>query len=333
MIYGVWTSVAETIFEAVDAEVGTQTTTARLAPYVNEAVNINGDGGNFIIEWPVTLSEFWYAFDVFATTWDGAATAGNLFYLLGGAFKEPIMAVNNTASGIPTLYLFDGSSFGSSIATSGVSIPNDTRIRLDIHVKMHDTLGVIEVYKDQELMMSFSGDTNLMSHITGVGAARHFNPRSASTYTYAHSGMILADEDTRGMILHEAVATAAGATSSWTGSYTGIAETGIDDTDIISSNAANQVGTFVMEDVHADLAYYEPVAVVLTARAQRGSGPQTIQGVARIGSTDYTQALEGTIINLTYSGHCVVFDESPATTDPWTLSEIAAAEFGLKSIA
>jgi hypothetical protein len=71
------------------------------------------------------------------------------------------------------------------------------------------------------------------------------------------------------------------------------------------------------------------VQVNLVVRSD-GAGAETVAPVVRIGSTDYDGTAVG--ISTSYGVKTQIYEESPDTTDPWTVSEVDGAEFGIKLV-
>jgi hypothetical protein len=163
-----------------------------------------------------------------------------------------------------------------------------------------------------------------LGHITGITGAQ-FN----ANYAMHWSQVIVATEPTIGWRLITRYPSGAGATSSWTGTYTDIDEISYSDADFINSGTADQVSTFAQTG--PTLTGYTVRAVGVYARARRGAGgPQNLQLALRASGTDYFSGSKALGIGYTPQGH--VWETNPATSAAWVNTAIDALQPGVKSI-
>lgn len=101
-----------------------------------------------------------------------------------------------------------------------------------------------------------------------------------------------------------------------------------DDTTYVASSTAGQIDTYAMDDLPAGTVF--AVQTVIRARKDDG-GVRQIAPVFRIGSTDYIGATVS--IGDSYQWYTQIYETSPATSAAWTVSEINAAEAGVKLIS
>ena len=136
-----------------------------------------------------------------------------------------------------------------------------------------------------------------------------------------------------------AVPTADGADLQWTPS-TGTAHYAVvdeptpnGDTDYISSAAAGQSDTFTFPALTMPTGYgiVRALQVMVYAKSPVG-GVDKIVGLSRIAGVDYPSTPE-LLVQAVYTGLPALYEVNPATGNPWTLSEINAAEFGLQRTA
>lgn len=197
-----------------------------------------------------------------------------------------------------------------------------------LRIKMHATLGVFGRYHNTVLDGQLSGNT-----ILTAGTAINRIEIALGIGQTTFSEIIIADEDTRGMRLQRCEPTSNGANTAWTGVFSDVDETGITDSDLISSASANQIETYGCGDIHSSMSAFAVKAVAVSARARKGgTGPQNLQAATRIGATNYfTSNLSA--LNTAFAAVQGIWAVSPATGIAWTQAEVNAAEFGLKSIA
>lgn len=209
-----------------------------------------------------------------------------------------------------------------------------SRVTIDIHCKINDSGGEFSLYVDTVLKATMTGDTNVFSG-SEVSYVEMAPTHSANATNQGWSQFIVSTDDTRQMRLATLRPDGAGATSDWAGTYADVDDVGFyTDSDYLTSNTANQVDTLTLTNLSTLAQTLEPLAVVVTGRARRGtSGPQNVQLGLHVGSTDYFAANEPSLgssfNNLTQR----IWDQNPDTTADWTVSDIQSLQAGVKSIA
>lgn len=306
------------------------TTAAYIAAYAKEGVSISDPASFIRFPFPA-LSEGWIQYHFRAGVWgtSGSGLPGELFALSATEGSQPLFQLDFDGPTEASLEYWNGTAFVEAHMLANPFVDN-TRYKIDINFKLHETTGFLRVYVNDALIWEYTGDT-IFTAATTLGSIDLASPNLSGSLIA--SALIIADEDTRSMIFHQGQATADGANTAWTGTYTDVTELDRDDTDLIESGTADQLETFVMDDVNAALADYVPRAVVLSTRARRGvSGPQNLQGVVRQSGVDYpTASISG--LNTAYGTRQAVMAVNPATSAAWTIAEVNAAEFGVKSVA
>jgi hypothetical protein len=307
------------------------TTAAKIAPYAKEGVSITGDTSYARILFPSALAEGWFQFYVNINATVAGSTTGQMFRLKSGETGQTLFQLDFDAAAGNSLEYWNGSAF---VEVSETTTFNIARFKIDVQFKMDNSAGYFRVYVNDTLIHELTGDT-IFTAATTLDTLELACPNNVGLGNgqYDFSGFILADEDTRSMIFHQGQATADGANTAWTGVYTDVTKLDRNDSTFIESGTAAQLETYVMDDVHTDLAAYVPRAVVLSTRTRRGAtGPQNMQGVVRQGGSDFTTSnISG--INTAYGTRQAVMNTNPATGAAWTIAEVNAAEFGVKAIA
>jgi hypothetical protein len=211
---------------------------------------------------------------------------------------------------------------GTSFATAG------TLQTIDIHLTADSASGVFDIYfsgtKRSENAVDFSA-------IGGVAKIRSYGANRVGGDNTTISQCVVSTESTIGGRLMTVAVSSAGSTAQWTGAYTGVDEVAYSDSDFMFSDTANQVQLFAGTPVNA-LTGYSVAAVVVTARANTsGTGPTQIQGAVKSGSTTYFSS--SSTLDAGYGAFCWIWETDPATTLDWTVTDAAAIQFGVKSIA
>lgn len=239
-----------------------------------------------------------------------------------------------------TLEFLDATGAAYTVVDAPFNVVIDIVHTFDLHVKLHGSTGVIELYMDGNLVADFSGNTapsaaaadgmsilNLrQSFATGSGLIN---------YCTIYSEVIVADENTLDWRLAELLPTGAGASSGWTGAYTDVDDVtppSTGDLDLITAASNNLTSTYVMGDISGSISGMSIVAVGVVARARKGTtGPQHLRGVVRISGTDYETSDISPEISLAPAR--MIWNTNPATSGAWSISAVNGAEFGMKATA
>lgn len=323
-IINAWTSPAD--FDTVGGFT-VITSAAQIAPYAKEGTWVSSTLGIARVTFSA-LSSLWLQFYFYSDIFGGAT--GDIVNIKDTETGTILFQIGSTSSGsLLTLRYWNGSSFVSVAVASRVH-SNNTRYKFDINLVISDTVGIFNIYLNDVLVLSYTGDTKWTSATT-VSCIEFLNGYTSS-FWYNYSGVILADEDTRALVFHQEQPTANGANTAWTGGYTDVAKLTRNDSTFIESGTANQVETYTSGDVNSALNSHTVKAVVLALRARKGStGPQNLQGAVRQSGADYFSSNVGAL-SAAFASKNAVMLVNPATSATWTISEINAAEFGVKSI-
>jgi len=208
---------------------------------------------------------------------------------------------------------------------------------IELKVKIDDSTGFVIVKKNEIEIVNISNvDTK--------------NTANASANTISFSGMsnVCFDDiyicDTSGSFNNNFLGdirvcsllpNGAGASIQWTPSaganYECVDESPAnDDTDYVSSATANQIDTYAYADLPAFTGDVKGVQVLICARKD-DAGARQIAVVARPGITNHAGAAKD--VSDSYLYHRQIWENNPDTTNPWTINEVNAAEFGVKLVS
>ena len=252
-----------------------------------------------------------------------------ILYDTGYSATQGLFALAQTGSntGVYRVNYWNGSAW-TAVSGETFSLDNGILYRLDWHVKIANAGGVIEFYINGALVTTGSiDDTRITDTVTGIDKVR-FGIFASSPNLCYWSAMLFADEDTRAMFMAQRLPTGNGANTAWTGAFGDVDEPGITDTDFISSTTAGAKETFTHAALPAAWATgfsVEAVAVSYRVSAGQNSGV-VVKDLQRIGGTDYVGTSLGNNAQITPVQK--VYNQSPATSADWTMSE-AASEFGV----
>ena len=203
--------------------------------------------------------------------------------------------------------------------------------RIDIHIKRDDAAGAAEIYVGGALQWSFTGDTNLFA-AAGINRIQWTQIGRVPASTYI-SAIIVANEDTRAMVMAQSKPSAAGGVQQWAGVAANLNETDQDDNTQITETTVGDISTFTKAAIPTALNVLTPQAVVLSVRGQVSD--DTLYDIApmmRIGGVNYQVATD-----LNHSPGCknkqVVVALNPATSAAWTFAAADGAEIGVKLVS
>jgi hypothetical protein len=231
------------------------------------------------------------------------------------------------------------------VATASAGIAREEWACLRIRHLIHGSTGVLQVMRDGNVLLDFSGDTHATGLVDiasyGIGwIARTGNGSTGDQYIAWDD---LADNDTSGDVENGLPADGAvlllkpngnGASSQLVGSdgnqvdnYALVDEVPPDSADYVASSTPDQQDTYALEDVPAPynaVRLVQPVSYAALATAGTGA----LRNVVRSGGTDYADAAD-TALGTTYGfvkGDALYTD--PADDAPWTVAKVDALEAG-----
>lgn len=288
---------------------------------VKEGISIGNWASSSKIQIPPT-TDIWFGFHSrFGTVDTNGGPVGTRVRRAGGG---GLMGVRPTSDTVMTAWVDNGA---GAFLNLGTFSPTALGVsRFDIHFKYHATDGELAVYQNGVELYKFNGQTDYFGGIHSFVDVLLGGWRDTSN---EYSAMIIADEDTRPLLCHQVLPNSNGAAQEWTGGYANIDETGINDSDNIVSGAINQKSLFGFQAQGAATTGRSVETVILSARGL-GPGPQAIRGVARYLTTE-AETLSETDVLIGYSGLQYKYPLNPVTGEAWTLAEINAAQFGVRS--
>lgn len=312
------------IADGITGVVGTPSQSSTIASVIPTALVKEGVSiGNFNSSSKLNIppaTDIWFGFHSRMTTvTNNGSPPGTRVRSAGGV---SLMGVRPISTSAMQAFVADTV---STVTQVGTFLPvNSGLSRYDIHFKLHASDGELAVYQNGNELFKFNGQTDYLGLSFAdilLGGWRDSNSE--------YSAMIVADEDTRPLLMHQVLPNANGGVQQWTGDYTAIDEIGFNDADALVSGNVNQKSLFGFPAQGAATAGRSVESVILSLRGM-GAGTQAIRGVARPLSTDFEKLSETDVLP-NYSGLQYRFPVNPATGEPWTLAEINAAQFGVRS--
>jgi len=200
---------------------------------------------------------------------------------------------------------------------------------LDIHIVSNTSSGSVNLYMSGTLRIT--APVNL-STLTGITKVRSWGATRGIQVTISYSQFILATVSTIGMRVGTIYMSGQGATHTFdTGGYANVDELAYSDADFDQSGTAGQVELFTGTSVF-NMTGYTPRAIALTARAKTdGTAPTKFRFQLRCGGVTYDNGADLSL-DFGYGNFCAVWETNPATGLPFTSTDIAGLQFGLKSV-
>lgn len=248
------------------------------------------------------------------------ATEGPLASFYAGATEVFRIKATTTTLRMAALQAGVLTNIGTGVTWAGSAGPET----IDLYIDGNDASGTAKLYLAGTLQETVSAVD--LGDVTGITHVRFYG---YDTKQHHVSQVIIADEPTIGWRLLTRYPNAAGATSSWTGSYTDVDEIVYSDADFINSATNGQVSTF--GQTGPAISGYTVRAVGVYARAKCGaSGPVNLQLALRVSGTDYFSASKA--LDVGYSAYGNIWETNPATAAAWLSAAIDAVQPGVKAI-
>lgn len=233
-----------------------------------------------------------------------------------------------------TGYLYGDTTLTSTSFNSMRTTLNGAKNEYDLALTVNSTETAVKVYQNDQLIISLTTPNTLGN----VGKPNYtvlgMNDMAGTVYTKpSMSQLIWADENTRRMKLAELSMDTAGTQthSDWTGTRTDLFDNN-DDTFIFSDSGFSDKFTSTLAAFEGTQTGYDIQTVNLTSRAWMSVGSEitNFRHMTRVGSTDYDGSVSHVVSEDNRAAFQTNFSTNPATGLPWTYSEVAAAEFGVK---
>jgi len=311
-----------------DTVVGVSTVTNNIAEYCSEGFRTSHASLTSNLEWTSDETEVWFTWYYYSN--EASAISGTYMQFLDEN-DNPIIRLwkeNGVANGLHFQY-WDGSAWNDIAADFNENV--DVARRLDFGVVMNGTTGAVYMYKDRGLYASQENFDTTNSAARSFCKKIEIGGNQNSGYVY-YSGLVAANENTLNFFYVQTKPAADGNYTDWNGDYTDIDEVGMDDTDVLYAQTNGAQSTFTqtsLDPSFTDTAW-DIKALGTSAQVFNGSvrALPNIQMLTRSGTTDATGDLES--ITVAKKGVKHLFDVDPATGVEWTVTDVAAAETGVK---
>ncbi len=223
------------------------------------------------------------------------------------------------------LWKYSGGAWTQLAAETGNSLPASSIFAIDVNVQNFGSAATVYVYINGTLVITYAGSTAVtgvsnLDCVCLIGNGVEFNC----------SEIIVTDTlDTRAMSVLTAAPNAAGDTNNWTGTYTNINPTTINDSSVISVDTTG--ADFQANVIDLPAGTFSVPAVKVSARAEVTSGavPTGIKLGVRISSVNYLDTAH-TLTNA-FAPYERLMTTNPATSAAWAQSDIDPLQLALES--
>ena len=224
---------------------------------------------------------------------------------------------------------------GGVLTNSGVDIiwgGNARFVIMDIHITTNATSGSYEIYQDNVIVWSVTNiDTgNLPIDRIEYGTSSLGGTNAAARYGYSEFFCGIGNSPTVGKRAFNTFMTGNSTVdTAWTGDYTAIDDplSSGDGSFVYTSGIGNRIG-FTTPALPTASASIE--AIGITSISMIGSAsPRNYQHYIKLSGTNYDQALVSPSGVL--ASHSSIMTSNPATSNPWTISDLNTVEYGFIS--
>lgn len=323
---------ADSVVTSIGTLLHDAVTTSRDTAYTNVQLYAQYGAREFYVPFNAALSEVWIHF-TWATALDNSALTNAVFSMRNGSSLEYRLAGNGVGSS--GVWNFQKTTDGTTWTTlftiaNAASTPQVGNV-FDFHIKPHATTGFVHVYNAGMLVAAYDGNTSAQTNlIDRLHLDGHYNGGQN-----AFTEFIVADVPTIAWRLQALSPNAAGTYSEWTGSYTDVSETILNDTTFIVSNVVNnRFLANTVDPTTTTLGSREVKAVVTATRIMRSADatPADAQHLVRTNGGDYVSANLGLAADGAIRTKITVWETNPSTSVKWTLAEGAALQVGVKAV-
>jgi hypothetical protein len=201
--------------------------------------------------------------------------------------------------------------------------------RFDLFVKIHETEGVVALYRDHVFLGGVSDVDTRYNSVTGIDAVDLKGIGNSTRF----SAIIVADEDTRTLRYAQTLIAAQGERAEWTGAFGNVGGTGFSDSTVVSTDTPDQRTTYTKAALNSmfDTGWTVEAAVV-SARGRTEIGKAAAMRImTRSGEEEAFEAQASLTNEVGILRAIVPLD--PDGNDAWTIARFNSAEFGVQSRA
>lgn len=258
-------------------------------------------------------------------------TSGNYIDIQNEAQTQTQYRVVMNADATWTIQRYDGTNF-VDLGTTSQAMAQNELITVDIHILRDSTNGVVEIYRNNVSVLTVSNTDTSTPDTMGV---IRFIGLAGANNRMLISQVIVGDESFLNWKLCTLAPVGNGTHTSWVSDYTSVDDSNVVNTaDYIETNNTQVRESFTHSGIPSAYSTYNVKGVVVAGHISNDSGSAVndVQFMLRTNSADYDSAN----LNVPKTGAMVqrqkIWETNPATSNPWTVSEVQSTEFGVKTV-
>ena len=309
---------------------GTSTSSSNMrSGYARLSLNIQTGAPQFGVSNPFpsgNVLSAWLSFRIKVAMMDAnirLCGLGSSSYTSRGIF----VASSSTTTKL-ALKKYDGTTLTELAAEAGTSLTKTGIHKIDMQIIDYGDSATVNVYCNGNLVITYTGDITV-SGISSLDCVQLGN--SALVTSYYLSEIIVSDTDSRNMSLVTNYPSAAGDSNSWTGGYTDIDETTINDADVVYDNTVGHQALFGLSDLPAGSFSVLAVKEAIRACKSSDSTPTSINLGVKSGGT--VNVNDNHSLSTSWETKERYMSTNPVTGNPFTTSEVDSLQLALEAAA
>jgi hypothetical protein len=267
----------------------------------------------------------------FAVRTSNLVTSRVLFGVMDGENEQ--ISVRTNASAVLIV-----SRAGTTVATGSTVLQLNTWYYIELKFTISATAGTVELHLNGAV--EIPSTTGLNTRNTANAQWNGVGPWLAGDWSvfddiYVLDASTPPNNDFLGPVSIVALRPAGpGSSTQWTSNgapnWAAVTDSQDDDASFVAATTGGAVDLYAMTDPPASSGTVYAVQHLIRARQDTGA-QRTIQPALKIGANTYFGAAINT--GSGWTTYAQILDYSPATSSPWTLSELAALEAGIKLLS
>lgn len=261
---------------------------------------------------------------------DGNNSSRFAGFVKSGTSNSLIMGTSASGNTKVALWKYDGTTWTELAASAAGAITGSALHKMDMQLINYGASATVNIYVDALATpaLTYTGDVTAGGSVNVDSVAISGNPNS--TWYASISEAIVADSDTRQLSLVSLAPNAAGDLNQWTGSYTNVNPTWINDTSYVTDNTSGNLFESNLINLPTGIGAVAVQGVKVAARAAKyGSGMGSLSLGVKTNAT--VSAPAAVAQGVGWATTETYYLTNPVTSSTWTSSEIDALQLLLKS--
>lgn len=280
------------------------------------------------------VTSLWFSFQLgfFPENSNGSQRTGALCAGVGNtAVSQKGIYIYTTGGGGLGICTWDGTTLTSLAAGANGTVPNSIQVaRIDLQISSYGASSVLTLWMNGALSCTFSGNSAITG-LTNFNCVNLWNTPSGNFGAVAcGSEFMVADEDTRSFSLKTMAPAGAGVVTQWTGLFSAINPTAINDANAVFVNTTAQNSAFTTTGIPAGTFAVRLVKTTVRAAATVGSTATGVNAGFNISSTVYGQTTRSAL-GTAFTNFEDFATTNPATSASWTTTDLTSVQIDVTS--